>query len=142
MATHGKKGSVYRRVAPTTFVKVGETTAWTLNVPQAVAEAAVHEEDYMVRAPGVKDWNVDIEGLAYVGAARTDENVVPLMVPSLATSIASGEMYVRLRNNAGTAYVYEGEGYFTNLTVAAPAGDMSTFSASLVGNGALTYAAP
>ena len=140
MAIHGQKGSVYRKVAATTYVKILETTGWTLNITQQTAEAAVQEEEYVTRAAGAKDWNASIEGLAQT--VLGNQNLVPLMVPASTSVVAAGSLFLRLRNNAGTAPVYQGLGVFTDMSVSSAEGSLVTMSATIAGVGILTYAAP
>jgi len=140
MAIHGQKGNVYHWNG-TKWIKILETTGWTLNVTQQTAEAAVQEEEYITRAAGAKDWNVSIEGLAQTN--RDDGNIVNFMVPADKDNSAAGELIVRLRNDkdSGKAFVYQGKAFFTDVSVSSPEGGLVTVSATLAGNGLLTYAA-
>ena len=137
MAIHGQKGSVYHWTG-TKWVKILETTGWTLNVTQQTAEAAVQEEEYITRAAGAKDWNVSIEGLAQ--ADRDDGNIVNFMVPADKSTSAAGKLHVRLRNDDDKGFVYQGKGFFTDLSVSSPEGGIVTVSATIAGDGVLTYA--
>lgn len=139
MAIHGQKGSVYHWDG-TKFVKILETTGWTLNVTQQTAEAAIQEEEYITRAAGAKDWNVSIEGMAQT--TRADGNLVNFMVPESASKSAEGELFVRLMNSKDKKdFVYQGKGIFTDLSVSSSEGALVTVSATIAGVGLLTYAA-
>lgn len=137
MAIHGQKGSVLQWNG-SKFVKILETTGWTLNITQQTAEAAVQEEEYVTRAAGAKDWNASIEGLAQT--TRAEGNLVNFMVPENAMKVAPGEIMIRLRNSKNAAdYVYEGKGVFTDLAVSSPEGGLVTVSATLAGVDIATY---
>ena len=139
MAIHGQKGNVYHWNG-TKWIKILETTGWTLNVTQQTAEAAVQEEEYITRAAGAKDWNASIEGLAQ--SDRKDGNLVNFMVPEDEIKAAAGKIRIRLRNSREADHaLYEGKGFFTDLSVSSPEGGLVTVSATLAGNGLLTYAA-
>ena len=137
MSIHGQQGSIDQWDG-TKWVKIVQTTGWTLNVTQQTAEAAVQEEEYIVRAAGAKDWNASIEGLAQ--ADRKDGNLVNFMVPSDAMKTAPGEIRVRLRNSREADHaVYEGRGVFTDLSVSSPEGGLVTVSATLAGKDIIVY---
>lgn len=140
MAIHGQKGSVlYSAKGDFTDVKkIAETTAWTLNFTQQTAEAAVQEQEYIVRAAGAKDWNVSIEGLAKA-TRGSGEDLVTYMVPQDDSTPAPGKIAVRLQNDK-TGAVYQGTGFFTDLSVSSPEGGLVTVSATIAGDGVLTYA--
>ena len=130
MATqHGIKGSV--------FVggnRIAQTTSWTVNEIQETAEARVHDQNWVLRESGMRDWNVSVEGLADNATGTT------MLTSRIATSAATTPEYViQLRQTSGTAIVYQGTAIMTDFSQTAPVDGIQTFSATFAGNGTLTY---
>jgi len=140
VSIHGQKGSI-EQWDGSAWVKIVQTTGWTLNITQQTAEAAVQEEEYITRAAGAKDWNASIEGLAQ--ADRKDGNLVNFMVPEDDIKAAAGKIRIRLRNSREADHaLYEGKGFFTDVSVSSPEGGLVTVSATLAGRDILVYNTP
>ena len=136
---HGSFGSIYIKIAPTTYMKFADTSAWTLNVINELAEARLHEERNVRRYPGMRDWNVSLEAL--VNATRTNNPLITKMVGATSTADLSGATaFVRLRLDTATTPFFQGEGVFVDISVNTPADGLPTLTANLAGNGAIIFA--
>ena len=133
MATiHGVKGSVY--VGTT---KIAQTTSWTVNEIQETAEARIHEQDWVLREPGMRDWNASVEGLADTDTGT--DTFVQRIASAGGTTVGDTEVVLQLRQTTGTAIVYQGTCIMTDFSQTAPVDGIETFSATFAGNGRLLY---
>ena len=82
--TSGVKGSVYIRTDATTYTKIIDTTAWTVNVAEQTVDTQLHNTDYFTRVKGPVAWTATVEGLAQT--TRSNTNFASLMVPESATT--------------------------------------------------------
>ena len=134
---HGTNGSVYVKRG-TSFAKLANTTSWTLNVINELAEARIHEETDVLRFPGNRDWNVSVEGL--VDSTRTNNELVTKLVGATSTSDLSGATaFIQLRLDKGTHTFFSGPCVFTDLSIAGPSDGLPTLTATLAANGAIQF---
>ena len=129
---HGKRGSVYHGTAP-----VANTTNWTVNVTQEVAESRVHEANWVERVAGLSDWSATIEGNVKETAASTFmKSIVSTSATAGSTAVATGTTALILRRSESTGIAFRGMGHITEFSTSAPVDGVQTFSATVVGSGA------
>ena len=127
---HGKNGSVYKRTGTATGEKIVNTTSWTVNILQETAESRVHEQDWVLRAGGLRDWNATFEG--NVAEAVVDKQFLVNATPA---TLISGTVHLYLAQGPGTTTAFQGEGIITDFSTSAPADGLQTFTATVSGNG-------
>lgn len=133
---HGYKGSVYFQTAATTFTKVANTTAWTVNYLNELAEARIHEETHVKRYAGMRDWNASIEGLVDQTLAN---NPLITKIVSGDDTLAAATAVLRLRLKTGEAPLFEGACVITDIAVNTPADGLPTVTMNAAANGALVF---
>ena len=128
---HGNKGGVFKGPA-TAAVKIANTTSWTVNILQETAESRVHDQDWVLRAAGLRDWNATFEGNVESAVLANQ-----LLVAATTGIVADSEtVYLILsQSQSGTLIAFQGEGIITDFSSGAPADGLQTFSATVSGNG-------
>ena len=134
---HGSKGGFYYQTAPTTYMKVMTTTAWSLNYTNELVESREHEETHVKRYSGMRDWSGSVDAIMNV-----DVNNNPLVtkIVSANTTLADATLSARFILDGGTTPVFTGPCVITDIQVNAPADGMSTVTMNVAANGAMTFA--
>ena len=130
---HGKNGCVLNGDGD----KIANTSSWTVNILQETAESRVHEQDWVERVGGLRDWNATFEGnVEATGLANQ------FLVGATTAMVASGTIYLQLVQGPATVAAFQGAGLMTDFSSSAPADGVQTFSATVSGNGGgIKYAA-
>lgn len=136
---HGYKGSVYFQTGAATFTKVANTTAWTLNYINELAEARIHEETHVRRFAGMRDWNASVEGL--VDQELMNNPLITRIVSAGTAMLAAATAVLRLRLNTGNVPLFQGACVITDIAVNTPADGLPTVTMNAAANGALTFKA-
>jgi predicted secreted protein len=127
------------------FIIFGCTDDATLNMESDTLTAACKDEEldgWEFSEQGTKRWSLDFSGLyRIISGADVDTNYSALELFDLFNSGASAN--VRLGPSDVGSKQFAGAGKLFNMSIGAPAGDNTTFSGTLTGQGALTiYTVP
>lgn len=127
------------------YIIFGCTDDATLNLESDTLSAACKDDDtdgWEVSAQGMKRWSVDFSGLYRIITAPDDEtNFSALELFDLFVSGAPAN--IRLGPDAEGAVQFSGVGKVFNMSISAPAEELTTFSGTFTGQGALvTYTVP
>lgn len=122
------------------YVVFGCTDDATLNLESDTIAAACKDEDlagWEFSVQGTKRWSLDFSGLyRIISGGDVDTNYSAIEMFDLFES--GDSVNVRLGPSAVGSTQFAGTGRLFNMSVGAPAGDLTTFSGTLTGQGAIT----
>jgi predicted secreted protein len=122
------------------YVIFGCTDDATLNMESDTLTAACKDDDddgWERSVQGTKRWSLDFSGLyRIIDGADADTNYSALELFDLFNS--GVDAAVRLGPSAVGSKQFAGDGKLFNMSIGAPAGDNTTFSGTLTGQGPLT----
>ncbi len=111
----GKNGTIYRKEDESKYIRIANTTRWSLQLKQEKIEVAISGD--ISRYDGMRDWEVYIEGIVQEA------------------TFGHGEVYLILHLFDGTKSVYKGFGFFKEYSPVT--NGSNNFTGRISGNGAL-----
>ena len=111
----GKNGTIYRKEDEFKYIRIANTTKWSIQLEQEKLEVPIHEG--VSTYEGIGDWKVYVEGTAHE------------------TTFGHGEVYLILHSFDGTKSVYKGFGFFKEYSPVT--NGSNNFTGQIAGNGAL-----